>query len=107
MYFTELFVIMFLVLLIWFWLESMRVKELARAIGGRICKENNVQFLDDTVHLINFRPGKNKYGQIKFLRTYGFEFTNSESHRYNGRITLADKLLLSSDMDVYRTDEFE
>ncbi|VAW66828.1 hypothetical protein MNBD_GAMMA10-2936 [hydrothermal vent metagenome] len=107
MYITELFIIMLLVLLLWFWLESMRVNEIARSIGARICKENNVQFLDDTVHLSGIRLGKNSYGQVKFLRSYGFEFTNSELHRYSGRITLADKLLQSSEMDVYRTDEYE
>lgn len=85
----------------------MRVNEIARAIGAKMCRENNVQFLDETVHLSSIRPGKNSHGQIKLLRNYEFEFTNSEQHRYNGRITLADKLLVASEMDAYRIEEFE
>jgi len=107
MYFTELFIIMFMAIVIWFWLDSMRINEIARSVGARMCNRNNVQFLDDTVHLCGIRVGKNDYGQVKLLRDYEFEFTNSEMHRYNGRLTLADKSLLSSDMDAYRTDEFE
>ncbi|VAW62931.1 hypothetical protein MNBD_GAMMA09-3397 [hydrothermal vent metagenome] len=107
MYFTELLIIMFLALFIWFWLDSMRINEIARSIGAKMCSKNNVQFLDDTVHLSGIRIGKNDYGQTKLLRDYEFEFTNSEMHRYSGRLTLADKSLLASDMDVYRTDEFE
>jgi len=106
MYFTELLIIMGLVLLIVFWLESMRVNEIARLIGARICKENNVQFLDDTVHLSSLRIGKNSYGQFKLLRKYKFEFTNSELHRYGGELTLAGKQLIESHMDVYRINEF-
>jgi len=106
MYFTELFIIMILAVLVWFWLESMKVNELARKIGARICRENNVQFLDDTVHLASISPGKNSYGQIKALRKYKFEFTNSEYHRYQGEIVLAGKQLIKSHMDAYRIDEF-
>jgi len=33
-----------------------------------MCSKNNVQFLDDTVHLSGIRIGKNDYGQTKLLR---------------------------------------
>lgn len=107
MYYSELFIIMGLALFIWFWLESMRVNEIARFLGARLCKENNVQFLDETVHLSSIRLGKNSYGQFKFIRKYKFEFTNSELHRYAGELTLSGKQLLNSHMDVYRINDFE
>jgi uncharacterized protein DUF3301 len=102
MYFTELLIIMALTLIIWFWLSSMKINETARVIGAKICRENNVQFLDETVHLSSMKLGKNNYGQIKLLRKYKFEFTNSEYHRYSGEIVLSGHVLLSSHMDVYR-----
>jgi len=107
MYFTQLFIIMGLVLLIWFWLDSMKINETARRIGAKICKNNNVQFLDETVHLSSMRFGKNSYGQLKLLRKYKFEFTNSEYHRYNGELVLAGHQLQTSQMDVYRLNEVE
>ena len=68
-------------------------------------QRNNVQFLDDTVHLSSIRMGKNSYGQFKFLRNYNFEFTNSEKHRYQGTLSLAGKQLVKFHMDAYRLNE--
>jgi len=96
---------MILALLIWFWLESMKVNEVARFVGAKKCRENNVQFLDDTVHLSSIRFGKNSYGQIKLQRKYKFEFTNSELHRYSGELTLAGKQLVAFHMQAYRIIE--
>lgn len=96
---------MILSVLIWFWLESMRVNEIARMMGAKKCRENNVQFLDDTVHLSNIKLGKNSYGQLKFVRNYNFEFTNSEKHRYQGSLSLAGKQLVKFHMDAYRLNE--
>ena len=105
MHLSELLIIMFLALLVWFWLESIKINEIARAVGARMCRDNNVQFLDDTVHLSTMRVGKNDFGQFKLLRKYKFEFTNSEFHRYGGELTLAGKQVLSTHMDVYRINE--
>lgn len=107
MYLTELIIIMILALLVWFWLESMKVNEIARFMGAKKCQENNVQFLDDTVHISSIRIGKNSYGQIKLLRKYKFEFTNSELHRYSGELTMAGKQLVDFYMQAYRIDEGE
>jgi len=107
MYLTELMIIMCLALVIWFWLDSMKINEIARHIGARLCQKNNVQFLDDTVHLSSMKIAKNKFGQLKIFRQYKFEFTNSEFHRYNGQVVLAGHHLNSSFMDVYRLNEFD
>lgn len=103
----DLLIIIGLTLLIWFWLESMKINEKARIIGAKLCKKNNVQFLDDTVHLSSIKFGKNSYNQIKLLRKYKFEFTNSEYHRYNGELTLVGQQLLDSHMDVYQFNDID
>jgi len=107
MYFTELLIIMCLTLVIWFWLDSMKINETARIVGAKLCRKNNVQFLDDTVHLTSMRFSKNKYGQIKLHRRYKFEFTNSEFHRYSGELVLAGHSLQSTHMDAYRLNEID
>lgn len=104
MYFTELLTIMGLLVLIWLWLENMKINESARRIGKNLCEKNNVQFLDDTVQLSSMRIAKNNFGQYKLIRRYKFEFTNSEYHRYEGEILLAGKQLQKTHMDVYRLD---
>jgi len=107
MYLTELIIIMCLTILIWFWLDSMKINETARIIGAKICSKNNVQFLDQTVHLSSIKLAKNKHGQFKFIRKYKFEFTNSEYHRYGGELTLAGRVLQNSHMDVYRLNDID
>ncbi len=102
---TELIIIMGLALLIWFWLDSMKINESAHAFGAQLCKKNNVQFLDDTVHLSSIKFAKNSHGKLLLYRKYKFEFTNSELHRYNGEIILAGRQFYSSHMDVYRFNE--
>ncbi len=41
----------------WFWFDSLRALEVARRAGKRICDEENVQFLDDTVARIALALG--------------------------------------------------
>jgi len=105
---TELFIIFSLPLVAWFWLDSSKVIESARSTAAKMCKNSNVQFLDDSVHQRKFSIGKNSYNQLKFVRTYEFEFTNNEHQRYKGELVFAGYQLLSSQMDAYRilsTDE--
>ena len=99
---TELLIIFTLPLIAWFWIDSTKVIESARIAAAKMCKKNNVQFLDDSVHQRKFSLGKNSYGQLKIVRTYGFEFTNNEHQRYKGELVFAGCQLLSSQMDAYR-----
>jgi len=101
---TELFLILLLVLIGWFWFDSSRVGELARRTGFKLCQQHKLQFLDDTVHLSKLYLGKNSYGQLKLLRRYRFEFTNNEYRRYNGEITFAGMQLIKTYMDAYPMD---
>ena len=99
---TELLIIFSLPLIAWFWIDSTKVIESARSIASKMCKKNNVQFLDDSVHQRKFSLGKNSHGQLKFMRTYEFEFTNNEHQRYKGELVFVGYQLLSSQMDAYR-----
>jgi len=99
---TELLIIFSLPLVAWFWIDSTKVIESARTFAAKMCKKNNVQFLDDSVHQIKFSFGRNSYGQLKFIRKYEFEFTNNEHQRYKGMLVFAGCQLLSSEMDAYR-----
>ena len=103
----ELIIIFLLPILVWFWFDSSKVKELARRKGFLLCKNTQVQFLDDTVHLVKLGMAKNSYGQLKIARTYAFEFTNNEYIRYTGRLYFAGHQLMHTYMDAYPTNEFQ
>lgn len=107
MQFTEIIIIFTLVLVAWFWFDSAKVIEMARINGSKMCNNNNVQFLDETVHQTSFRLAKNSYGQLKFFRTFQFEFTNNEYQRVKGELIFAGSQLISSHMDPYRVENID
>jgi len=98
---TELFLIFGLVLLGWFWVDSGKVAERARVIGFQLCNKNNMQFLDETVHLSRLYIARNQHGQFKLTRKYRFEFTNNEYRRYKGELVFAGMSLVKSYMDAF------
>ncbi len=101
MHLGELLFIFLSIPLIWFWLDSMRLKEYARRRAASLCRSNNVQFLDDTVHLTSLKPVFNPRG-MQLQYRYGFEFANDESYRYSGYILIRGKRVVETHMDAYR-----
>ena len=106
MYLTELFLIFMAAPVIWFWLDSMKIKELARYRAAHLCASNNVQFLDDTVHLATIRFARSRNGSYRLQRRYAFEFTNNDEQRYSAYVVLFDRQLVETYMDPYRIDDY-
>ena len=89
---------------VWYWLDSMRAKEIATVAGARICKNQSVYFLDETVVLTKVRIRRNAAGHIVFYREYRFEFTSDGAYRYRGKINLLGKHVVATEMEPYRQD---
>lgn len=85
---TTLLTLLLLILIAWFWLDSMRAREIACGISKETCERLGVQFLDETVALQRLRAGRNAAGHLKLLRTYQFEFTDTGAQRSTGVISL-------------------
>jgi hypothetical protein len=79
---------------LWYWVDAMRSKELARAAGRRACDEAGVQFLDDSVVLARVRPQRDARGRLGFHRAYHFEFTPDGSARQRGEVALLGRRVL-------------
>ncbi len=106
MYLTELFLIFLSAPLIWLWLDSMRIKEIARLRAAQICQRYQLQILDDTVHLTQFKVVIQS-GQLRLRRRFGFEFTNNDGRRYAGYIVLLNRQLIETYMDAYTVDDLD
>ena len=79
--------LLFIGLIVWFWLDSARAREIATAICQEACRSRNIQFLDQTVSL--FRIGLRWTTQgIRFRRIFRFEFSEEGVGRRSGHITL-------------------
>ena len=77
MSYSDLFYIIPAVALVWYWLDGMPCKEMARRAGKIACNEAGVLFLDDSVAINKVRLKRNELGGVSFYRIYHFEFTSS------------------------------
>lgn len=89
---------------IWYWLDGMRAKEIATVAGARVCQARDVYFLDETVVQTRVRFRRNAVGHIVLYREYRFEFTSDGARRYQGKICLVGKHVVSTEMEPYRQD---
>lgn len=85
---STLLILLLLVMIAWFWLDSMRAREIACGISKETCERLGVQFLDETVALQRLRTGRDAAGHLRLLRTYQFEFTDTGAQRSKGVISL-------------------
>jgi hypothetical protein len=78
---------------IWFWLDSIKVKELAVRSAAQACQAIQVQFLDQTVSLAKIKPVRNAAGRLTWRRIYTFEFTMQGEQRYKGQAIMRGQIL--------------
>lgn len=72
----------------WFWLDSLRARDIALAAARDACTAEGVQLLDWTVAQSRLRLARNDDGQVRWLRVYVFEFSDTGDNRLNGSVTL-------------------
>lgn len=83
----SLLILLILFLIGWYWLDSLRARELALGICRAACEEREMQFLDQTVALRRLRLRWTNDG-LRLGRTYRFEFSEEGSGRQDGYLTL-------------------
>lgn len=103
----DLIFIVILLALIFYWLDSLRAKEIATKNALAECKKVLLEFLDDTVVIKKVRLRRNTQGKIAFYREYQFEFTSTGRYRYKGRIRLLGRYLIDVEMEPYQFNEVE
>ena len=85
---TELFLLLFILAMVWFWKDSLSARERAIAFSRSACKAINAQLLDDTVSLGRFRLGRTAKGTVALLRDYRFEFSIDGLQRHKGLVKM-------------------
>ena len=104
MSFTSLNFLLTLMLLIWFWRDSLRVRETATRICRRTCQSYGVQFLDQTVALQRLRLRWVRTG-LKWQRTYQFDYSLEGEGRRTGHLVMLGDQHLSLHLDRPETPE--
>jgi hypothetical protein len=99
MSFTSLNFLLALMLLIWFWRDSLRVRESATRICRRACESYGVQFLDQTVALQRLRLRWVRSG-LRLQRTYQFDYSLEGDGRRTGHLVMLGNHHLSLHLDL-------
>lgn len=90
------------VLLVLFFLDSLRARERAVRAGREACKRYGLQLLDDTVSFARLRLARDDEGRLKVARTYTFEFTETGNTRRHGAIVMLGQELRDIQLEPYR-----
>jgi len=85
---ASFFIILFLALLAWFWLNSIRAKEIAMQASAEACQQIQAQFLDQTASLKKIKVNRNQNGRMIFERTFSFDFSRDRETRQQGLVTI-------------------
>ncbi len=75
------------VLVGWFWLDSLRAREIATGICRAACERRNLQFLDQTVALRRLTLRWPHEG-LRFRRVYRFDYSEQGVIRNIGYIVM-------------------
>jgi hypothetical protein len=73
---------------LWFWLDSLRARELATALCRRACEQEHLQFLDGTVSLTALGLARNSEGRLQIRRAYRFDVSNDGLSRLQGQAVM-------------------
>lgn len=94
----DILVLLGIAALLWFWLDGLRCKEIARAAGRHASEQAQAQFLDDTVELKKLRLRRSAQGTLTWHREYRFEFTRDGNYRIPGAITMLGQRVVHLEM---------
>lgn len=87
--------ILVIALLVWFWLDSARAREIATGVCQAACQQRQLQFLDQTVALRRIGLRWTSQG-IRIRRVYAFDYSEQGIGRHNGHIAM-----LGTDMEAF------
>jgi len=98
----EFWALLALSLTAWFWFEAVRAREIGLAAVRRLCREEGVQLLDDTVLCRRSRLARNDNGRLGVRRVFEFEYSGSGFERYRGSVVVLGREVEMLDISAHR-----
>ena len=84
---SHLLIVGLLLLLGWFWLDSLRAREIAIGLCQAACRQRDLQWLDQTVALRRLGLTWRSEG-VRLRRVYRFDFSEEGMERRQGYIVM-------------------
>lgn len=85
---TEIFFLLALAALVWFWADTLRAREAGIRAAREGCRAAGLQLLDDTVSTASLRLARNERGHVTLRRVYAFEYSDTGDNRRAGSVTV-------------------
>ena len=83
---SEILALGLLVFIAWFWFDSLRARERATRSGRKLCRNEQVQLLDETVALGRIWLGRDTSGRMQICRIYLFDYIGEDEERRQGMV---------------------
>ena len=78
-----------------FWSAGRAAAERAESLGRDVCRDADVQWLDQSVHAIGLRLCRQESGWLGLERTFRFDYSIHGDDRHVGRLVLRGQRLVS------------
>lgn len=98
---TELLLLLILIAIAWFWIDSLDKRERAIQLGRELASRFNLQLLDESVACSKLWLGRNRRGHVQFLRTYEFDVSANGNDRLHCHLVLLGSQLGSWHIPPY------
>ena len=82
-------------ILVWFWLASLKSRDIATQTARGSCKRQDLQLLDGTVSLRNIRPYYRSRNDFGVQRTYVFDYSGDGLTRQTGCVIMHNTRVMS------------
>jgi len=90
---SGLLLLVLLGLIVWFWQDTLRARELALRAAGEACRNQQLQLLDGTVTLHRLALQRSKQGRVTLQRTFQFNYSVEGDDRRTGFIITLGNLV--------------
>jgi len=98
---SELLLLATILLIGWFWSDTISKREIAIYTGRELARRCNLQLLDETVACKKLSFARNNKGQMQLVRLYEFEVSADGRSRLPCKLTLLGKQLQDWDIPPY------
>jgi hypothetical protein len=82
-------------LLVWFWQDSLKSRDIAIQVARTSCRQQELQLLDGTVSLQTIRPYYRSCDDYGLKRTYVFDYSGDGISRQTGCVVLYNTRVVS------------
>lgn len=73
---------------VWFWLDSLKAREIGVQAAQSACADEGLQLLDETVVSHAVKLARDDEGRLQLRRIYDFEYSDTGDNRRHGSVTL-------------------